>query len=108
MPLGVPSGDLAFLGYPDQGTLAIWTSHWGDAAPYRSPLLRATAVPYAGAYRPGAAYTGECIVADLMAPSAMRSYPSSRRYPDLSSRRLLSSSFLPSQWELLFAFSFLL
>jgi LmbE family N-acetylglucosaminyl deacetylase len=64
--LGMPPQELAFLGYPDQGTLAIWTSHWGDGEPYRSPLLGATAVPYAVAYRPGAAYKGESIVADLM------------------------------------------
>jgi len=63
--LGVAPKALTFLGYPDFGTLHIWGSHWGPAAPFRSMLTRVTAVPYADAYRPGAPYTGEAIVQDL-------------------------------------------
>ena len=65
--LGIPPDHLTFLGYPDHGTLAIWTSHWGLSQGFQSPWTRAASVPYPNAYRPGAAYTGESIVADLTA-----------------------------------------
>lgn len=63
--LGVAPGNLTFLGYPDFGTLNIWYYHWNDSPPYRSLMTRVTAVPYQGAYRPGALYKGEEIVRDL-------------------------------------------
>lgn len=63
--LGVSSDRLTFLGYPDYGTLAIWSDHWGARAAYRGILTRATAVPYADALRPGAPYKGEEILRDL-------------------------------------------
>ncbi len=63
--LGVDKKDLIFLGYPDFGTLNIWYQHWDTRAAYRSPLTRANAVPYQGAFRLGAAYKGEEIVKDL-------------------------------------------
>ena len=65
--LGVSPGQLTFLGYPDFGTLQIWNAHWGDRPPFRSMLTRVTAVPYATALRPGAAYTGENVLQDLTA-----------------------------------------
>ncbi len=63
--LGVSPNDVLFLGYPDFGTLTIWHGHWGARPPFRSLLTRVRAVPYASAYRPGAAYKGEEIVRDL-------------------------------------------
>ena len=63
--LGVSSGSLTFLGYPDFGTMKIWQSHWGAAPPYKSMLTRVTAVPYPNARRPGTPYRGEEIVRDL-------------------------------------------
>ena len=63
--LGVPAQDLAFLGYPDFGTLDIWRSHWGERLPARGRLTRARSVPYANAFRPGAPYKGEAILSDL-------------------------------------------
>ncbi len=65
--LGLAPGQLTFLGYPDFGTLGIWTEHWGAQPPLRSMLTRVTQVPYASAYRPGAAYKGEEVLADLEA-----------------------------------------
>ncbi len=65
--LGLHPEQLTFLGYPDFGTLAIWTEHWGDQPPLRSIFTRVTQVPYANAYRPGAAYKGQEILADLEA-----------------------------------------
>ncbi len=63
--LGVPAGQVTFLGYPDFGALEIWNEHWGEGAPYRSLLTRATAVPYANALRPGAPHKGEEVLRDL-------------------------------------------
>jgi len=63
--LGLSPENLVFLGYPDFGTLNIWESHWGNQAPFRALLTRATAVPYADAFRPGASYKGEEILHDL-------------------------------------------
>jgi LmbE family N-acetylglucosaminyl deacetylase len=65
--LGVPPWDLTFLGYPDYGTLTIWRSHWGLRPPDRGRLTRARAVPYQTAFRPGAPFKGEEILADLEA-----------------------------------------
>ncbi|MBI3602320.1 MAG: PIG-L family deacetylase [Candidatus Omnitrophica bacterium] len=63
--LGVDSKDLIFLGYPDFGTLNIWYSHWNNRPAYRSILTRVKSVPYQGAFRVGAPYKGEEILADL-------------------------------------------
>ena len=63
--LGVAAQDLRFLGYPDYGTLDIWRAHWGSQPPARGRLTRARAVPYSNAFRPGAPYKGEAILADL-------------------------------------------
>ena len=65
--LGIPPDHLTFLGYPDHGTLAMWTSHWGLSQGFQSPWTRTTRVPYPNAYRSGAVYTGESVVADLTA-----------------------------------------
>jgi len=65
--LGLPPWDLSFLGYPDYGTLTIWRSHWGLRPPDRGRLTRARAVPYQTAFRPGAPFKGEEILADLEA-----------------------------------------
>ncbi len=63
--LGVPAADLTFLGYPDGGTLDLWTSHWGKSPAGHGRLTRARAVPYPTAFRPGAPYKGEEVLADL-------------------------------------------
>ncbi len=64
--LGLSTNSLVFLGYPDFRTLALWTRHWGDRRACESMLTRATAVPYANAYRPGAPYKGEEVLHDLV------------------------------------------
>jgi LmbE family N-acetylglucosaminyl deacetylase len=63
--LGVGPENLIFLGYPDFGTLNIWYYHWNLSPAYRSLMTRVTAVPYKGAFRPGAPYKGEEIVKDI-------------------------------------------
>jgi LmbE family N-acetylglucosaminyl deacetylase len=63
--LGLKESDLAFLDYPDHGTLDIWYRHWGSEAPFRSMLTRSTAVPYPDAFRPGAPHKGEEVLRDI-------------------------------------------
>ena len=65
--LGVDSSGLTFLGYPDNGTLAIWRYHWGDAPPLRSVLTNTVSVPYRDAAAFGKEYKGENIAADVAA-----------------------------------------
>jgi LmbE family N-acetylglucosaminyl deacetylase len=65
--LGLQRNQLIFLGYPDFGNLQIWDRHWGAAPPYKGLLTGATVVPYPDAYRPGAAYRGEEVLADVEA-----------------------------------------
>lgn len=63
--LGIPPGELTFLGYPDFGTLSIWDEHWGNQPAYRSIMTRVSSVPYESAFRPQAPYKGEEILQDL-------------------------------------------
>jgi len=63
--MGLAAQDVSFLGYPDFGTLAIFTGYWGDDKPYEAMLTKQTKVPYAGAVSCGAPYIGESILADL-------------------------------------------
>lgn len=63
--LGVDAHDLSFLGYPDHGTLAIFTDHWNAARALRSIFTRVREVPYAYALSPHAPYKGEAILDDL-------------------------------------------
>lgn len=63
--MGLGTNQLTFLGYPDFDTLHIWINHWGNVPPDESLLTRATSVPYANAFRPGAPYLGQEIVKDL-------------------------------------------
>ena len=63
--LGLSRSQLTFLGYPDWGTFPIWCLHWGSRPAYRSMLTHVRAVPYPDAFRPGAPYKAEAVLADL-------------------------------------------
>jgi LmbE family N-acetylglucosaminyl deacetylase len=63
--LGIPENQLVFLGYPDFGTLEIFTKYWNTGKPYRSMLTRVTEVPYAECLSPHAPYRGESVLKDL-------------------------------------------
>ena len=65
--LGLATNDLVFLGYPDFRMLPIWLGRWNGAPPEEGMFTRVTAVPYANALRPGAAYTGEEVLRDIEA-----------------------------------------
>ncbi len=83
--LGLQEEDRVFLGYPDQGLLRLFLTHY--YLPYTSPHTRLSAVSYPGSLRPGAAYTGRELEADLesvvrgfdptriLAPSPLDAHP---------------------------------
>jgi LmbE family N-acetylglucosaminyl deacetylase len=101
--LGIPAGQLTFLGYPDGGTLDLWTSHWGVRPPGHGRLTRSRAVPYPTALRPGAAYRGEEVLADLTAiltrfrPTQIFVSHPADRHPDHASLYLFTQVAL---WDL--------
>lgn len=63
--LGLNDGQLVFLGYPDFGTMEIFTRYWNTKRPFRSMLTRVTKVPYRDSPSYGAPYVGESILTDL-------------------------------------------
>jgi len=63
--LGLGEENLTFLGYPDFGTMEIFTRYWNPARPMRSMLTRVTAVPYKDSPSFGTPYAGPSIVKDL-------------------------------------------
>jgi LmbE family N-acetylglucosaminyl deacetylase len=63
--LGLAESDMAFLGYPDAGTMEIMTKYWGNTKPFKSMLTRISKVSYPEAMSPGAPYVGESILADI-------------------------------------------
>ncbi len=63
--LGLGEENLVFLGYPDFGTMEIFTRYWNPARPMRSMLTRVTAVPYKDSLSFGAPYAGPSVVKDL-------------------------------------------
>jgi LmbE family N-acetylglucosaminyl deacetylase len=63
--LGLTEKDLIFLGYPDFGTLTIFSQYWQTKKPFRSLLTRISNVPYRGNMSFQAPYKGESILNDL-------------------------------------------
>lgn len=61
--LGVAPEEQVFLGYPDGGLFHLVFEHY--TAPFRSHYTGASAVPYADAVAPGAAYTGASLERSL-------------------------------------------
>ncbi len=63
--LGLNEKNLIFLGYPDFGTFAIFSSYWQSSKPFKSLLTRISCVPYKENLSYGAPYKGESILNDL-------------------------------------------
>lgn len=61
--LGVPWEHLLFLGYPDRGLLALWSSHQDKV--YRSPYTKMDHPFYRNSFNPEATYTGQDLLRDL-------------------------------------------
>ena len=64
--LGIPAESALFLNYPDQGLMDLVTAHWSSDTPYRSRYTAEGATYSRTAYRKGAAYSGENVLADLV------------------------------------------
>jgi LmbE family N-acetylglucosaminyl deacetylase len=64
--LGLKEDDIYTLGYPDFGTMEIFTKYWGkNIKPLRSMLPRVTNVSYSQALSPNAPFVGESILKDI-------------------------------------------
>jgi LmbE family N-acetylglucosaminyl deacetylase len=63
--LGIPAEDVYFLGYPDRGTPALWTTHWSATNPYVSRYSGDMKSPYPLTYNPNSVYAGQDLLADL-------------------------------------------
>lgn len=63
--LGLDGEDIAFLGYPDFGTMEILTKYWGNTKPFMSLFTKQSKVPYPDCLSPGAPYVGESILGDI-------------------------------------------
>jgi len=63
--LGLKSFSITTLGYPDFGTLEIFTKYWDTKKPYKSMFPRLNRVSYRGSLSFGAPYVGESILDDL-------------------------------------------
>lgn len=63
--LGVTEKDIIFLGYPDLGTMTIFTRYWGETKPYRNFITGISNVPYPECVSEGEPYAGESIIGDL-------------------------------------------
>lgn len=61
--LGVPWDHLLFLGYPDRGLFALWTTHWESV--YQSPYTKMDHPFYRNSFNPEARYTGKDLLRDL-------------------------------------------
>ncbi|BDG16881.1 PIG-L family deacetylase [Thermus brockianus] len=62
--LGLGRGSALFLGFPDQGLFALFTTHY--YLPWESPYTGLKAVAYPGCYRPGLPYTGKALEGVLL------------------------------------------
>ncbi len=64
--LGLGSGEITFLGYPDRGLMAMWRDHWNAADPFKSPYSQSTKVVYESAFHPQATFCATSALSDLI------------------------------------------
>jgi LmbE family N-acetylglucosaminyl deacetylase len=88
--LGLESGSLMFLGYPDRGVLRLLLDFYHPNTPWRPKFTGANAVVYQDAVDPGASYSGDNLVKDfksvldrvqptlVLAPSPQDTHPDHR------------------------------
>jgi N-acetyl-1-D-myo-inositol-2-amino-2-deoxy-alpha-D-glucopyranoside deacetylase len=63
--LGLGKSDLIFLGYPDFGTMDIFSEYWDKNKPYANIIERISNVPYIECKSPDAPYIGQSILGDI-------------------------------------------
>jgi len=67
MKLGLPRDHIHFLGFPNNGLVALWRpEHWLRSQVYRSPYTHCDHSPYAGDVTQNAPYCGEQVLSDLL------------------------------------------
>jgi len=65
--LGVPPSHVHFLGYPNNGLVALWRpEHWPYTRLYRSPRTGVSLSPYARSLTRDAPYCGQQVLSDLI------------------------------------------
>ncbi|MGI9862247.1 PIG-L family deacetylase [Moorella naiadis] len=78
--LGLSSGDILFLGYPDGGLSRLWETNWDENCPYTG-LNGSRQSPYPFSYQQEAVYCGAGVVQNLAA--ILRDFnPTDVVYPD--------------------------
>ena len=65
MCLGLHRDDVDFLGYPDRGLMALWTTNWSPDRPFTSSYTQVDRSPYERAFRPNAVYCGQYLLDDI-------------------------------------------
>lgn len=63
--LGLDSGNLIFLGYPDFGTFNMLCRYWQSKKPFKDMMTRISRVPYKENLSYGAPYVAENMLSDL-------------------------------------------
>jgi LmbE family N-acetylglucosaminyl deacetylase len=102
--LGVPPEQQYFLDYPDRGVAALAGDYYQRS--YRSPSTGLTAVAYAGAFSPGASYTGSNLERDLarvidgFQPTLVLAAAPQDRHPDHSASGALARRLLAERGQL--------
>ena len=64
--LGIPRGDVDFLGFPDGGIDALWQAHWARTRPYTSPFTATDMPPYGDVVDPELEYDGQDLTGALL------------------------------------------
>lgn len=63
--LGLPAGNLTFLGFPDRGTPEEWEHNWSREHPYTSRYTRLSYSPYRNSYVKDAPFAGAALASEL-------------------------------------------
>lgn len=74
--VGLKTGDVIFLSYPDRGSLSLWEKFWDCNLPYNSPFNGSNHSTYTETYHPASVYCGSDYYLDIL--SILRS-----KKPDL-------------------------
>jgi LmbE family N-acetylglucosaminyl deacetylase len=102
--LGVPRAQQFFLGYPDRGVAALMSDYYQHS--YRSDSTGLSAVPYAQALSPSAAFTGSNLERDLasvidqFAPTLVLAAAPQDRHPDHNASGALARRLLARRGQL--------
>lgn len=63
--LGLPESKILFLGYPDQGLVPMWFTHWETVNPYTARYTQTSRSPYANSFHQAAIYAGSSLLEDM-------------------------------------------